>query len=80
MDDVLDQYKQKGLKVSYTLDQANENWKGYVGFINEQMLIESCFEARDDTLVCICGPPPMCTLVTGLLKQIGHKETNIFKF
>lgn len=69
-----------GVKVSYTLDKAGEGWKGYVGFISQKMLEESCFEPRDDTLICICGPPPMCTLVTGLLKQIGHKEENIFKF
>lgn len=34
----------------------------------------------DDTLICTCGPPLMNKLVIGLLKEIGHKEINIFKF
>uniref|UniRef100_A0A336K110 NADH-cytochrome b5 reductase n=1 Tax=Culicoides sonorensis TaxID=179676 RepID=A0A336K110_CULSO len=43
----------------YTLDTIPNDWKYSKGFINEEMLKDHLFDASDDTLTLMCGPPPM---------------------
>lgn len=46
-------------KLWYTLDSPPDNWKYSTGFINSDMIAEHLFPPSDDTLVLMCGPPPM---------------------
>merc|ERR1711920_752839 len=46
-------------KLHYTLDRPPSNWKYSTGFIDEAMLRESMPSPSDDTVILMCGPPPM---------------------
>ena len=55
----LDELKSsKKIDLFYTLDNPNENWKGYKGFVNKEML-SNFPKASDDHLLLVCGPVPM---------------------
>jgi len=43
----------------YTLDRPEDGWKYSKGFINADMIREHLPPAGDDTLILMCGPPPM---------------------
>ncbi|XP_043521298.1 NADH-cytochrome b5 reductase 2 isoform X2 [Frieseomelitta varia] len=47
------------LKLWYTLDTARENWEYSTGYINSDMIKENMFPPSCDTIVLMCGPPPM---------------------
>ncbi|XP_018793223.1 PREDICTED: NADH-cytochrome b5 reductase 2 isoform X1 [Bactrocera latifrons] len=58
LDDLVKKYPDQ-LKVWYTIDKASEGWIYDVGFINDDMIKQHLFPASGDTLVLMCGPPPM---------------------
>ena len=62
------------------IDKDEKGWKGGVGFINRNMVDEYIPKASDSTLILICGPPIMCKNTIPILKDLGHKEDNIFEF
>merc|ERR1719230_38157 len=49
----------KRFKVWYTLDRPPADWKYSTGFITDAMIAEQLPAAGSDTLVLMCGPPPM---------------------
>ncbi|KAK9870296.1 hypothetical protein WA026_006384 [Henosepilachna vigintioctopunctata] len=46
-------------KLWYTLDNAPPGWKYSTGFINEQMIHDHLLPPADNSIVLMCGPPPM---------------------
>jgi len=46
-------------KVEYTLDFAPAGWKGSTGFITDKMISKHLPPPAADTLILMCGPPPM---------------------
>ncbi|XP_039294550.1 NADH-cytochrome b5 reductase 2 isoform X2 [Nilaparvata lugens] len=46
-------------KLWYTVDRPTEGWKYSVGFISAEMIADHLFPPSPDTLVLLCGPPPM---------------------
>lgn len=46
-------------KLYYTVDRATENWTGGVGFVNSEMIKEHLPAPDENTLILMCGPPPM---------------------
>jgi len=62
------------------IDKTEEGWTGGVGYLNKSMITEYLPEPSDDTIILICGPPIMCKNTIPLLKELGHKEENIFEF
>jgi len=46
-------------KVHYTLDFPPAGWKGHTGFITADMIKECLPAPGPDSLVVMCGPPPM---------------------
>ena len=46
------------INLHYTLDKPNDNWKGFKGFVNKEMLSKFP-KASDDHLIMMCGPVPM---------------------
>jgi cytochrome-b5 reductase len=80
-------------KVYYTVDRATPDWKGGVGFVNDKMITDNMPKPSKDSLVLVCGPPPMMKHIsgdktpdyeqgelTGLLKKLGYSESNVYKF
>lgn len=60
--EMLDGYAAKypdRVKVHYTLDRPPKNWAFSSGFITDAMIAEHLPKPADDTLVLMCGPPPM---------------------
>lgn len=49
----------KNLKVWYTLDRPTPEWAYSSGFIDEAMCREHLPAAGPDTVILVCGPPPM---------------------
>lgn len=49
----------KQFKLWYTVDTPTENWKYSSGFINADMIQQHLFPPGPDTLILMCGPPPM---------------------
>jgi cytochrome-b5 reductase len=68
-------------KLWYTVDRESEEWKYSKGFINEAMLSEHMPPPGDDTLICICGPPPMIKFACiPNLDKLGYTESMRYTF
>ncbi|XP_075235126.1 NADH-cytochrome b5 reductase 3-like isoform X2 [Lycorma delicatula] len=46
-------------KLWYTVDKPTEGWKYSTGFISAEMIQNHLFPPSQETLVLMCGPPPM---------------------
>lgn len=69
----------KRLKVWYTVDRPPKNWKYSTGFINEEMIAEHLPGPKEETLILMCGPPPMVKFACQAnLEKLGYpKEMQI---
>jgi cytochrome-b5 reductase len=68
-------------KPFFTIDTAEDNWTGGVGFITKEMIKERLPAPSDDTLILMCGPPVMCTKVLmPYLQEMGYSNDDIFGF
>ncbi len=47
------------LKVTHVLSAAGDDWKGLTGHVNEDIIKDALFPPGDDSVVFLCGPPPM---------------------
>ncbi len=81
-EDLEDLEKKKNFKFNLRLiiDKDEEGWNGGVGYINKDMLIKYIPKPSEETIILVCGPPIMHKSSISLLKDIGHKEENIFEF
>ena len=68
------------LKVIYTIDKSEDGWEGEVGFVDKKMISNYCSKFEEDRFVLTCGPPPMTKSLLPMLKDLGMKEQNYFKF
>jgi len=80
------------LNVVHVLSDAADdaNWAGAKGFIDNKLIQESCAPPSEDTLVVICGPPPMSTAlcgprdkpdeISGVLSDMGYAVSQVYKF
>lgn len=80
-------------KVVYALDKASKEWTGHSGYVTPE-LIKSTLPSADeeDSIIFICGPPPMVKSMagaknmkdqgefSGVLKELGYNQKNVFKF
>ncbi|KAI6661046.1 NADH-cytochrome b5 reductase 1 [Oopsacas minuta] len=66
----------------YTLDRPGDTWTFSKGFINEEMIRERLPTPGDDTLILICGPPPMVEYACRPnLEKVGFDlNTQVFTF
>jgi len=68
-------------KLWYTLDRPGPGWKYDSGFINEKMLKEQFYPPSDDTIVLMCGPPPMINFAcTPALEKLNYDPTRNFAY
>ena len=71
----------KNFHLWYTLDRPPQGWKYATGFVNETMVKEHLPAASSDTLVLMCGPPPMLKhACIPALESLGHSADNYFCF
>lgn len=79
------------LRVIHVLSESASDgtWQGLTGFITRDIIEKNSAAGSDDTLVMVCGPPPMYKAlcgprdekeVTGILKDMGFSEEQVFKF
>jgi len=68
-------------KLWYTVDSAPANWKYSEGFINEEMVKAHLPAPSIDSVVLLCGPPPMIKYAClPNLEKVGHQENRIIKY
>ncbi|KAL4420574.1 hypothetical protein ABPG75_010230 [Micractinium tetrahymenae] len=68
-------------RVWYTVDKADEGWQFSTGFINEDMVRDRLFPAGEDTICCLCGPPPMIKFAClPNLEKLGYKPEQCIQF
>lgn len=67
--------------VWYTVDRPPENWKYSSGFISDQMIKEHLTPPSEDSVVLMCGPPPMINFAcTPNLDKLAYDPKNRFQF
>lgn len=86
-------YLYPNFKVFYTLDKPPKNWTGGKGFVSAEMIQKRMPPPSDDSLILVCGPKGLMEHISGpkeqkdqqgplsgLLKQLGYVESQVFKF
>ncbi|CAK6949998.1 NADH-cytochrome b5 reductase 3 [Scomber scombrus] len=65
----------------FTLDRAPDDWEYSQGFINEDMIRDHLPPPSDDSLILMCGPPPMIQFACNPnLDKVGHSNSRRFTF
>ncbi|XP_036433496.1 NADH-cytochrome b5 reductase 3 [Colossoma macropomum] len=65
----------------YTLDKVPQDWEFSQGFISEEMVRNRLPPPGDDTLILMCGPPPMIQFACNPnLDKVGHSPSRRFTF
>lgn len=65
----------------YTLDRPDDKWKFGSGFINEEMIKGHMPAADADTVILMCGPPPMINFACKPnLEKAGFSAEQMFAF
>jgi len=67
-------------KVHYTLDRPGENWKGSKGFVTAEMIAAHLPGPADDSIVLMCGPPPMINFMEKNLAGLDYSKDQYYKF
>lgn len=72
LDDLAQKYPEQ-FRVWYTLDKPPTNWTYSSGFINADMIRDHLYSPSKDTVVLMCGPPPMINFAcTPSLDTLGY--------
>lgn len=66
--------------VYYVLNKPAEEWTGGVGFVTADHIRAQFGPVTDDSLVLLCGPPPMNKAMLANLDAVGYATSQIFKF
>jgi len=65
----------------YTLDRPADGWKYSKGFISADMISENLPKPADDTLIIMCGPPPMINFACNPnLDKLGYADGLRFSY
>ncbi|KAL7734532.1 hypothetical protein ACLKA6_010849 [Drosophila palustris] len=68
-------------KVWYTVDKSAEGWNYSVGFIDDEMIGAHLLPANDETIVLLCGPPPMINFACNpALDKLGYHPDTRFAY
>ncbi|XP_071452703.1 NADH-cytochrome b5 reductase 2-like isoform X1 [Hetaerina americana] len=68
-------------KLWYTVDRPTEGWKYSEGFISADMIKEHLFPSSSDTVVLMCGPPPMINhACIPNLEKLGYDSNLMFAY
>lgn len=72
------QEQNKNLKVVLTVSEDNEDWTGYTGRINAEMILKEMSDYRERTFYT-CGPPAMVKAMEKILKDLNMPQEKIKK-
>ena len=65
----------------YTVDRPPEGWKYSSGFINKDMCAAHLPPPSSDSMLFVCGPPPMIKRACEpAFKELGYEESQWFSF
>ncbi len=67
--------REKGIGVHLTIDRAQDDWYGHVGFV-PNYVTELGFDP--DRKVLVCGPPIMIKFTLQALEKLGFQKTQVF--
>lgn len=81
-------------RVFYALDKPPSKWEGHKGFVTKELLKTVLPEPKEENVkVFVCGPPGMMQSIsgpkksprdqgelTGILKELGYTEDQVYKF
>ncbi|XP_023215751.1 NADH-cytochrome b5 reductase 3-like isoform X2 [Centruroides sculpturatus] len=68
-------------KLWYTVDRPTDGWKYSSGFVNADMISQHLPKPADDTLILMCGPPPMINFACiPNLDKLGYNPKLRFSF
>jgi cytochrome-b5 reductase len=75
------QVKHPNFKFWYTLDRPPGAWKYSTGFVSIEMIESHLPAPGKDTLILMCGPPPMLKFACiPSLEKLGYTEEMHFSF
>jgi cytochrome-b5 reductase len=65
----------------YTVDKADPSWEYSAGFVNSDMIEQHLPGPSSDTIILLCGPPPMINFAClPNLDKLGHSPQNRFAY
>lgn len=68
-------------KIWYTVDNPTEDWKYSSGFVSSEMIASHLYGPESDTLVLMCGPPPMINFAClPNLDKLGYSQKQRFVY
>uniref|UniRef100_A0A672QIF2 Cytochrome b5 reductase 1 n=2 Tax=Sinocyclocheilus grahami TaxID=75366 RepID=A0A672QIF2_SINGR len=68
-------------KLWFTVDQAPADWEYSQGFINAEMIQEHLPPPSDDSMILMCGPPPMIQFACNPnLDKLGYRQSQRFVY
>lgn len=80
LDEIAKNYPEK-VKIWYTVDNSEENWLYSTGHINADMIKDHMFPPSPDTIVLMCGPPPMINFACHPnLEKLGYDSKLRFAY
>lgn len=68
--------KRTDVNIYLSVDQEEEGWKDFVGFVPDNLLRVK--PSAENTIAITCGPPIMISFVIKNLKKIGFADDQIF--
>ena len=66
--------KDPRIKVFYTIDKAEADWKGYTGHVLPTMIKETLPGPSDDVFIAVVGPPGMEKCMRPILDSLGYSN------
>ncbi|ESO97296.1 hypothetical protein LOTGIDRAFT_214125 [Lottia gigantea] len=67
--------------LSYTLDRPESTWTHFKGFVDGDMISKSLPPPGDDTIIVMCGPPPMINFACiPNLDKLGYSQSSRFSY
>ncbi|KAL2021443.1 hypothetical protein VTK56DRAFT_7196 [Thermocarpiscus australiensis] len=90
----LENHNPRRFRAFYVLDNPPSHWTGGKGYISKELLKTVLPEPKDDNIkVFVCGPPGMMKSISGekksprdqgelsgILKELGYTEEQVYKF
>ncbi|PHJ19405.1 nadh-cytochrome b5 reductase 1 [Cystoisospora suis] len=67
-------------RVEFTVDTPSSTWRSYKGFIDTEMIRATMPPPSPDTVILLCGAPPMLASCRRNLLQLGYAKEDILEF
>jgi len=75
----ISEYK-KQLKIYFVLDKSNPGWTGGTGYITPAIIQTHLPPPSPDTLILMCGPPPMMNVMVKHMQTLDYPEDQFFQY